>query len=283
MTGHINGKACRAVLTGASGGLGQAFALALAQRSSAMVLVGRDRSRLDLLRERIAQSTSAVAVRTVTGDLTEASVRQEVFDAAKAMPGGPDLLINGAGINEFHTFESQASVTIERLLTVNLLVPIQLTQLLLPLLKTAPRAQVINVGSIFGYLGYPGFAVYCATKFGLRGFSQALRRELSDSNVAVRYFAPRATRTPLTTPAISAMNLELDTREDAPDIVARKLLQFISRTGWDRKLGFPERLYVFLNHMMPGVNDKAIRGQLKIIRKHLERGESPARHPEEQT
>src|SRR6185295_4615375 len=119
----------------------------------------------------------------------------------------------------FHEFESQESDAVERLLDVNLLAPIQLTQALLPLLMSAPKAQIINVGSIFGYLGYPGFAVYCATKFGLRGFSQALRRELSDTQIAVRYFAPRAMRTPLTTASISAMNRELNTKEDAPERV----------------------------------------------------------------
>ena len=259
----------RVVLTGASGGLGQAFAAALAPKCSTMVLVGRDDDRLDLVRSTIARRHPALALRTVNGDLTDAAVRQQVFDAAQAVPGSIDLLINAAGINDFRAFESQTGATIERLIMVNLLAPIQVTQTLLPLLKRAPRAQVINVGSIVGDLGYPGFAVYCAAKFGLRGFSQALRRELSDTNIAVRYFAPRATRTPLTTPTISAMNRELNTREDAPEHVARLLLHFIASESWDRKLGFPERLYVFLNRVVPWLNDKAIRGQLKVIRKHL--------------
>jgi short-subunit dehydrogenase len=199
-------------------------------------------------------------------------VKRRVFDVAQSVPGPLNLLINAAGINDFEEFESQSAGTIERLISVNLLVPIQLTQLLLPLLKKAPRAQVINVGSIFGYLGYPGFAVYCATKFGLRGFSQALRRELSDTNISVRYFAPRATRTPLNSASVSAMNRELNTKEDMPESVAQMLLKFISRAGWERKVGFPERLFVFLNQLVPGVNDRAIRGQLKIIRKHLPGG-----------
>jgi len=128
---------------------------------------------------------------------------------------------------------------------------------------------VINIGSIFGYLGYPGFAVYCATKFGLRGFSQALRRELSDTPLRVRYFAPRAVRTALTTPAIAAMNRELKTAEDAPERVARALVDFIARDTWDRKIGFPEKLYVLLNRLAPSINDIAIRGQLGVIRRQL--------------
>lgn len=265
----MSGTLHRVVLTGASGGLGQAFAMALVEHSTAMVLVGRDHDRLRSLHERIADRYPGVVVRSVAGDLTEPCVQRQVFDAAQALPGPIDLLVNGAGINEFHDFESQSAAAIERLVAVNLVAPIQLTQLLLPLLKTARCAQVINVGSIFGYLGYPGFALYCATKFGLRGFSQALRRELADTSVAVRYFAPRATRTPLNTPVIAAMNRALRTREDAPERVARLLLRFIAGSGWERKLGFPERLYVLLNHLIPRINDKAIRGQLGIIRRHL--------------
>jgi len=260
----------RLVLTGASGGLGQAFASALAEHSCGMVLAGRNHDRLRSLQGRIGQRYPGIVIRIVAGDLTDVAVQREVCDAAQTLPGAIDLLINAAGISEFHAFESQAGAAFERLVAVNLVAPIQLTQLLLPLLKTAHVAQVINVGSIFGYLGYPGFALYCATKFGLRGFSQALRRELSDTNVAVRYFAPRATRTPLNSPAVSALNRALKTREDAPERVARMLVRFVGGSGGERKVGFPERLYVFLNHLLPGINDKAIRGQLTIIRKHMD-------------
>jgi short-subunit dehydrogenase len=277
----MNGDRHRLVLTGASGGLGRAFALALAPRASAMVLVGRNRDRLHSLEQRIADRYPGIIVRVVSGDLTEPSVQREVFDAARTLAGPIDLLINAAGVSEFQAFESQADAAIERLVAVNLVAPIQLTQRLLPLLKSARFAQVINVGSIFGYLGYPGFALYCATKFGLRGFSQALRRELGMSTVAVRYFAPRATRTPLNSPAVCAMNRALKTREDAPERVARELMRFIGGSGWERKLGFPERLYVFLNHLVPRINDRAIRGQLAIIRRHLDEAE-PAVHPHEQ-
>jgi short-subunit dehydrogenase len=257
------------VLTGASGGLGQAFASALAMQCGAMVLVGRDPLKLHALEQKIAAAAPHVALRVVAGDLTQAATQQEVVRQAESLGDPVDLLINAAGINEFHPFESQARASIERIIAVDLLAPMQLAQCMLPLLRRASRAQVINVGSVFGSLGYPGFAAYCAAKFGLRGFSQALRRELLDTNVTVRHFAPRATRTPLTTPAIAGMNRELKTREDAPEVVARRLVRFIAGRGWEQTLGFPERLYVLLNHLASGVNDSAIRRQLRVIRRHL--------------
>ena len=240
-----------------------------------MLLVDRALPRLQVLQRELRARHPSLILALIAGDLTNVSARQRVFDFAREFPAPLDLLINNAGINEFHEFESQENDTIEQLVAVNLLAPIQLTQKLLPLLKSAQRAQIINVGSIFGYLGYPGFAVYSATKFGLRGFSQSLRRELSDTSVAVRYFAPRATRTQLNTPNISAMNHELNTKEDAPEIVAQLLCEFLATNAWERKLGFPERLYVFLNHLVPKISDKAIRGQLKTIKKYLPNSARP--------
>jgi short-subunit dehydrogenase len=259
----------RVVLTGASGGLGRAMAAALAGDCDAMVLAGRDGARLAVLKRELQSRHAALAVETVAGDLTRSATRRQVRDACRALPQPVDVLINNAGINEFHEFESQEAGDVGRMLEVNLLAPMLLTQELLPLLKAAPSAQIVNVGSIFGYLGYPGFAAYCATKFGLRGFSQSLRRELADTAVKVRYFAPRTTRTALNSPAVSAMNRALGAREDTPEAVARELVRFLASDAWERKIGFPERLYVFLNQLVPAVNDKGIRAQLSTIKQHL--------------
>ena len=258
----------RAVLTGASGGIGRAMATALADRCDALLLVGRDAQRLQALRKTL-QANRALAVSVVAGDLTDAAIRQQVFDAADALQGCVDLLVNNAGVNEFHEFESQRPEAISRLVEINLVAPMHLAQQLLPLLRRAQRAQIVNVGSIFGYLGYPGFAAYCASKFGLRGFSQALRRELADTAVSVRYFAPRATATRFNSPAVSEMNRELRVKEDLPEVVAAALLRFLESGSAERAIGFPESLFAFLNQLLPGVNDSAIRGQLKTIRKHL--------------
>jgi short-subunit dehydrogenase len=152
---------------------------------------------------------------------------------------------------------------------VDLLAPMLLARDLLPSLRLAAHGQIINVGSIFGDIGYPGFAAYSAAKFGLRGFSEALRRELSDTTVTVRYFAPRAARTPLTTPAIAALNRALGTSEDAPADVARMLIRFLGSHASERRIGFPERFYVWMNRILPGVTDRAIGARLATIKRHL--------------
>ena len=257
------------VLTGAGGGLGQAIARELAPDCKAMVLAGHTPAKLEALRQELRSQRPDLPISLVSGDLRLADTRSRIVDAAHALPEKINLAINNAGTSDFHAFESQSGDAMERQLAVNLLAPMRLTQTLLPLLRQSPAAQIVNIGSIFGYLGYPGFAAYCASKFGLRGYSQALRRELADTGIDVRYFAPRAIRTDLNSPAVSAMNRELRNIEDDPQAVAKKLSRFLAGSAWECKVGFPERLYVFLNQLAPAINDGGIRRQLQTIRRHL--------------
>jgi short-subunit dehydrogenase len=254
----------RAVLTGASGGIGAAIARQLAPRSELLILVGRNRVALEALRREL----QPCPVHLVCGDLTEPATLVEIEAAARRL-GGINLLINNAGVSDFHAFDSQSAEVIGQLLETNLVAPMLLTRQLIALLLAAPAAQIVNIGSVFGLIGFPGFAAYCAAKSGLKGFSQALRRELADSTVEVRHFAPRATRTAINSAAVSAMNRELNTAEDTPEQVAAALLRFLDGGAWQRTLGAKERFFVLLNKLLPALPDGAIRAQLPIIRKHL--------------
>ncbi|MGG7607221.1 SDR family oxidoreductase [Massilia sp. BKSP1R2A-1] len=253
----------RAVITGASGGIGAAIARALAPRADALVLVGRRAGPLETLAAGLG-----IPVRIVCGDMLDEGTMVAIEAAAREI-GGIDLLVNNAGVSDFHAFETQSPQQIRTMLDTNLLAPMLLTRRLIPLLKEAPTAQIVNVGSVFGMLGFPGFAAYGASKAGLAGFSQALRRELSDTRVSVRHFAPRATRTPINSAAVDAMNRELRTAEDTPEAVAAAFLDFLGGSAWQRTLGGQERFFVLVNKLLPGLPDGAIRKQLAVIRKHL--------------
>ena len=156
---------------------------------------------------------------------------------------------------------------IAELIDLNVTAPLQLTHRLLPLLRQQGEALVINLGSTFGSIGYPGFSAYCASKFALRGFSEALRRELADTQVKVLYFAPRATRTGMNAASVVAMNDELNVAMDDPHSVAQQLLAAIRREEEERYLGWPEKLFVRLNSLLPRVVDQALRKQLPIIQR----------------
>jgi short-subunit dehydrogenase len=191
-----------------------------------------------------------------------------VLRAAAETPGGVDLLVNNAGAGDFAWLADQDDDALERIVRVNVLAPMQLTRRLLPLLTAQPVARIVNVGSIFGYLGYPGHAAYSASKFALRGFSEALRRELADSPVQVIYFAPRATRTAMNGAAMCALNAELGIAMDAPESVAAALVELLERPVAERPLGMPERLFALVNRIAPSLVDLALRRQLPVIRRH---------------
>ncbi|MCD6041171.1 MAG: short chain dehydrogenase family protein [Burkholderiales bacterium] len=257
-------KRYRAVLTGASGGIGRAIAAALAPHCEELLLVGRDAARLAE-----AAALAGPVARTRVADLSTPGGRDSV-----GLPG-MDLLINNAGAGDFGWLEGQNDATLERIVETNVLAPMQLTRRLLPELARRDAAWIVNVGSIMGYLGYPGQAAYCASKFALRGFSEALRRELADGPVRVLYLAPRATRTAMNGAGLCALNAELGVAMDEPAIVARELIELLRRPARERLLGMPERLFARLNQLVPGLVDRALRRQLPAIRRHVAKGDIP--------
>jgi len=255
----------RAVLVGASGGIGSAIARALAPSCAHLILVGRDRGRLeDLARE---TRRDATAVLPLPADIATYAGRRDVADAA--VVGGADLLINCAGMGELTWFAEQTEDAIESIVTTNLVAPMLVVRALLPVLAAEPRATIVNVGSIFGYLGYPGCATYSASKFGLRGFTEALRRELAGSPIRVMHLAPRSTRTTLNSDAMYALNEGLGVAVDDPKVVADALMAMLASPRRERLLGFPERLFARLNQLFPRLVDQGMRRQLPHIQRQV--------------
>jgi len=257
----MNIPECRAVITGASGGIGQALVAALLAEGAQLLLVGRQAETL----QELAQA-HAGKVEVVAADIRQRSGREAVVAAAQRF-GGINTLINAAGVNHFGLLEQHDETAIAELIELNVTATLQLTHRLLPLLRQQGRALVVNLGSTFGSIGYPGFTAYCASKFALRGFSEALRRELADTQIKVLYFAPRATQTRMNAANVVAMNNELKVAMDDPNSVALQLLATIRREKEERYLGWPEQLFVRLNSLLPRLVDQALRKQLPIIQR----------------
>jgi len=247
----------------------------LCANGARLLLVGRDSLALEALTRRYPGQVSLVCA-----DLTQRSGRHTVLDAARRF-GGLNCVINAAGINQFSLLEQQDEDAIARLIGVNVTATLQLTHLLLPLLRQQPQALLVNLGSTFGSIGYPGFAAYCASKFALRGFSEALRRELADSHVKVLYIAPRATRTTMNSDDVVAMNNELQVEMDDPQEVARQIVRAIAAEREELYLGWPEKLFVRLNGLLPRLVDQALRKQLPVIKRFAgaEQPQPPAPQP----
>ncbi|MBL0560952.1 SDR family oxidoreductase [Aeromonas hydrophila] len=250
------------LLTGASGGIGEALAQELTAQGARLLLHGRRASALERLRKELPHPERH---QTVIADLGSPQERAKLLQHP-ALDEGLDVLINNAGCNQFAWLEDQSSEQVERQLLLNVEAPIQLTRMLLPRLRKP--AVIMNVGSSFGAIGYAGYSVYCASKFALRGFSEALGRELEGTGIQVLHFAPRATRTRLNSEAAYEMNAELGTHTDSPQDVAEEAVIALcneTRRSW---LGWPEKLFVRLNGLLPGLVDRALAKQKPIIERY---------------
>lgn len=247
-------EAMTVLLTGATGGIGRAIALALTSTGARLVLNARSAADLSRLAHELQAGDGQVT--TITADITVAADRSRL--AAIAASQEVNVLINNAGAPCFGIFEGQSEADIASVLLTNLVAPMQLTHSLLPHLRLQPYARVLNVGSALGRLGLPGYAIYSASKFGLRGFSESLRRELAGSSVLVQYLGPRATCTKFNDERVEAYNRATGSRVDSPEQVARAALRLLRSRSPERFIGFPESLAVRLNGAAPGWLDGAL-------------------------
>ena len=261
----MSGLAGRGVLlTGASGGIGQCLALRLAEAGATVHAVGRRAETLEALAARARPG----AIRPLVADLSTGE-GLEVIRRAVSLTAPPpvSLVILGAADSRFGLFEDSSAADVQAQVATNLVAPMLLVRALLPSLLRLPAAGVVGIGSTFGSLGFPGFAAYSASKFGLRGFLETLAREHADGPLCVQYLSPRATRTALNSAAVEAMNAELGVAVDDADRVAASLLEAIEAGTRRRQLGWPERLFARLNGALPELVDRALAKQLPIVRR----------------
>lgn len=257
------------VVTGAGSGIGRAIAQAAAGRGARVILIGR---RPEALQETAALLPPGSYWHMAAADVTTASGRAEIVDICHRQ--GIDVLINNAGVVASGPLAGLKDGELIRLLMTNVAGPIALTRDLLPLLKLSDRPRVVNIGSIFGDIGHPYFSAYCASKFALRGLSDALRRELAADGIGVTYAAPRATRTAAADGfrdlvAPFAMTL------DEPAMVAARIVDGIVAEADTIYPRGPERLFVWLQRLLPSVIDRALAEKGRKVR-HLLEARRPA-------
>jgi short-subunit dehydrogenase len=262
----MNPSNARVLVTGATGGIGSAIVEELLRRGASVLMTGRNRATL-------AETTARLSARgrhlsAEAADLCSAADCTRLTRVAARAFGGINVLVNNAGLGSFGMFEALPDEDIERLVAANVTAPMLLTRALLPTLTLQPSASIINVGSVFGTIGHPGFAVYSATKFALRGFSEALRRELADTNVDVLHVAPRATRTRMNSAAADRLNSALGVATDLPAVVATAVCDALERVRNESVIGWPEKFYARVNAVLPRLVDRSLARSLPIVKSH---------------
>lgn len=264
---QLQGK--RVVLTGATGGIGQALAVQLAKQGARLGLVGTRHDALNNLADKLHQYHQDII--PITADITSEQGQQQIIDTMHTSFGGIDVLVNNAGITEFTEFSSQQPEMIERIMKVNVIAPMQLTRRVLPEMLARRTGQVVNVGSTFGSIAFAWFTSYSVSKFALRGFSEALRREVAGDGVSVTYVAPRAVKTSLNSDAVNEMAARVKMNMDHPMLVAQKIVKAIIKDKKDVYLGFPESLFVRINGILPRLVDSSLRKQNQVMKEFTHR------------
>jgi clavulanate-9-aldehyde reducatase len=186
MAADLSGKV--AAITGATSGIGEATARALAGAGAAVSLAGRREDRLQALAERIAADGGrAEAIPTDVGD--EVAARAFVEGTAERL-GGLDVLVNNAGVMLLGPVEGADTSEWRTMIDVNLLGLLYCTHAALPLLRERGGGTIVNVSSVAGRHANAGSAVYNLTKFGVHAFSEALRQEALYAGIRVVIVAP---------------------------------------------------------------------------------------------
>jgi short-subunit dehydrogenase len=236
-----------AIVTGASSGIGAATARELARRGATVVLAARRVNELKAQEEAIrGAGGEAISIPTDVGDPALVAL---LADRTTVAFGRVDVLVNNAGVNWTRPLADTASEDVIRFLNVNLVGAMLLTHAVLPGMLERKHGAIVSVASLAGRVAIE--PLYSATKYGLRGFSLALRRQVAGTGVSVSLVSPGNIQT--------AMTRDVQARMPTPDLVATTIADLIVCPR--REVLIPEVHYAiaWLEQMLPGIADLAHR------------------------
>jgi len=262
-------KGKRILLTGATGGIGRQLAIQLSTEGARLALVGSDIGRLESLADELRGKGGDVL--GIVADFKQPGSEEYVVNVARQEYGSIDILINNAGLSDFTVFEHQSLERIAEMVQVNVTTPIQLTRCLVPEFIRSGNGHIVNIGSILGSIGFPHYATYSATKYAMRGFSQALRREFQDMNIAVTYVAPRAVNTAINNLSSIEHMHATKTRLDDPELVATLIIEAVRSNRHELYIGQPESLFAWLNGFFPFFVNFGLKQKTRFARAYAHR------------
>ena len=260
-----NFKGCRTIVTGASGGIGKAIAVALAAGGAKVALAARSADKLaDAAR---AIGGDAFAVPT---DVTKPAERENLIRATVAKFGGLDLLVNVAGVGAWGHFATSNEAINREVMEVNFFAPVELIRLAVPHLTNGNDPAICNLTSMCARRGMPAWPEYSASKFALVGLTEALRGEMARYDIDVITIVPGLTKSDL-----NRHLLRSDGKADIPfdkgmtvEYVAGRTVDAIRRSKREIVLGIEAKKILTVNRFAPRfVNWLIARNVTKLYQK----------------
>lgn len=246
----------RVLVTGASSGIGRELVLQLVRQGARVVAVARREQRL---KELAVEVQADDRLKLLVGDITQAEIRQQAIDLAVKEFGGLDAVINNAGIGAVGPFAASDSETLRQVMEVNFFAPVELIRAALPLLKQGTHPIVVNMSSVLGHRAVPKKSEYCASKFALHGFSDALRAELRSDGIDLLLVSPSTTHSEFFESALG------DGKSGAgkfggmsPDRVARRTLRAMQLGRHETILSFGGTVLVWIDRLCPPLANRLV-------------------------
>jgi short-subunit dehydrogenase len=249
-----------ALVTGAASGIGRGLALVLAERGCHLALCDVNE---EGLRETVAAiRDTSLTITTHRLDVSDAAAVAAFPDVVRAQHPRLDLLVNNAGVALGGTFEQVSEADFDWLFSINFFGVVRMTRAFLPMLKESDDARLVNISSIFGIIAIPGQATYAASKFAVRGLSEALRHELAGTSVGVTVVHPGGVATSIadsarTAKAANAEQIERDKKKLkkmlrlSPVAAAESIVRAVEQRRPRVIVGSDARLMAFFERLMP--------------------------------
>jgi short-subunit dehydrogenase len=244
-------KGLRMLITGASQGIGRALALEAARQGCVVLAAARTD---DLLAELAAEAKAlGHTIHTVKADVTDPAGRQAMVDASVKYMSGLDVLVNNAGIGATGHFADADEARLRKIFEVNFFGLTETTRVCLPLLRQGKTPAILNISSIAARRGLPARSDYCASKFAVQGFSEALRAELAKDGVDVLLLNPGLTMTNFSKNMLEQKaKVQLDhMRGMTSEQVARAALSALSWGRNEVTLTFQGRMLLWVSKWFP--------------------------------
>lgn len=244
------------MITGASGGIGEAVANQLAERKHNLVLVARNEAKLKTLSERLRQQYH-IKIEIIAADLSKPNAAMQIFEETQKRNLIIDKLINNAGIGsggEFATLTLQSELDLIQLNNVSL---VALTHLFLQPMKERKTGTIVNVASMAAFMPAPYMATYAASKVFVRFFTEAITEECKPYNVQVLLFCPGLTRTNFNTAAgldtstTGGLGIEYDNKTQTPEQVAGEMVGALDQKRHFRVSGLRNRISAKMMALVP--------------------------------
>lgn len=248
------------IVTGASGGIGEAAAILFSQRGYDVVLAARREDKLVMLSEGIKRNGGDAL--PVTVDVTDPNDIERLVQKTMERFGRVDVLFNNAGLGELNWLEELNPLTdIKKVIDTNLSGVIWMARAVLPVMIQQRRGHIINMSSAAGLIAPPTYSVYSASKFGVKGFTEALRREVGIYGIRVSAIYPGAVKTDFVSDSVNQRKTGIRTPDWlvlSVDDVARSVYGLVKKPR--RALVIPWYLGIasFFNQILPGLIDWGI-------------------------